>query len=489
MRSRPNIIFIMLDTARADYVKAYDGKLELPNIDAICGKGAIYENAISPGTYTASSHVSLFTGKRVASVKTLMQDKMKNADRNIDPFLVKSRLIKQGEATLAKKLAYIGYSTALFSNNPLVTKYTGIAEGFSYLSYTDSIAIASANKMSKIGVKAPLSMVGNDTVRNRLLELSYVISRFIPRSSLDKLYLKLRSRLNSSYALESGYYKLDQGACPTNKIVGKYANKTGTEGNFLFINYMEAHEGYPTNLVSKEYVEQDKWLYLSGILDPRESIDKIKQARDKRMFYLDRQIGALLSNLKEKGILDNAVVILSGDHGQGFMEHGQMYHSMFPYNEIVRVPLIAAKFVNGKQINTKERVHEPVSLSALHETVLDIGYGKTDMVDGSVRRDEFVFSDHTGITEVWDTYLLKLIRNRSSFADAIYRAKVRQNAFATAIYKGNCKLIHYRSGKQDELYDIGEDPGETQNILNEKKPLAREMIAADSRTRSPILSS
>lgn len=481
---RPNIVFVMLDTARADYFRTYGGVMELPNIDRMSSNGVVYENAVSPGTYTASSHVSLFTGRRVASVRALMQDKLRNADRNIDPFLVKSRLIKQGEPTLAKKLEYLGYKTALFSNNPLVTRYTGIAEGFSYLSYTDTIAIASSRKMRKMRVRAPLSMIGNDALRNRLLELSYMVSRLIPEKSLDRLYLRLRGKLNRAYAKESRYYDLDQGSAPTNRIIRKYTGKNGSEGNFLFINYMEAHEGYPTNLVTSEYVEQDKWLYLSGILDPTESLKHIKSARNRRMAYLDGQIGGLLRNLKESGILDNAVVLLASDHGQGFMEHGQMYHSMFPYGEIVHVPLIAARFVNGRQTKTRERIREPVSLTALHDAILDIGYGRSEMFDGNVRSDVPVFSDHTGITEVWDAYLLKLIRKRSRCADAIYRAKIRQNAFATAVYRGRYKLIWYRNGRENELYNLSEDPGETENLAREKREIVRELISADRKKRT-----
>ncbi len=480
---RPNIIFIMLDTARADYLSAYGGGLELPGFDRLARRGTVYLNAISPGTYTASSHVSLFTGRRVASISQLMEDRLRNADRNTDPFLVKSRLIREGEPTLASKLRGLGYNTLLFSSNPLVTRYTGIAEGFSSVEYTDAVAIASRKKMKNLGVRAPLALVGSDAARKRLLELSYLVSRMMPRNRLDRLYLSLRARLNRVYAREAGSYSLDMGAAPMNKIVLSRSKKAAEAGpNFLFINYMEAHEGYPTNLVAKEYVEQDKWLYLSGILDACDAVRDIKAARDLRLAYLDSQIAALLSKLRSSGLLDNSVLILSGDHGQGFMEHGQMYHSMFPYGEIVRVPLIAARFVNGRQVSTRERISVPVSLTSLHSSIMEIGHGRRDEVDGSMTSSDYVFSDHTGITEVWDAYLLKLIRSRSKSADAIYRAKIRQNAFATAVYKGRYKLLHFRNGqRRDELYDIGDDPGELQDISGEKRQVARELTAAAMR--------
>ena len=479
---RPNIVFVMLDTARADYFRAYGGRLGLPNIDRLCSKASIYENAVSPGTYTAPSHVSLFLGKRVRGVKSLMVDKMRSPDRNTDPFLEKERLIKRGEMTLAKKLSYLGYDTAIFSNNPLVTEYTGITEGFSYLSYSDNVFVGEGKVNKKASIKAVMSLIANDNVRNRLIDLSCAVGRAIPRGRFDKVYLDLRMKLNRIYFEESNAQAIDQGANLTNLLVDKYLKRAGTGNNFMFINYMEAHEGYPTDLVSDEYVDQDKWLYLGGILDHEGPVKAMRKACDRRLKHLDSQIGMLMARLKESGMLDNTVLVFSGDHGQGFMEHGQMFHSMFPYREISRIPLVAARFVNGRQVDTRERVKEPVSLTALHGCLLDIAYNRIEMVDGSLRRDEFVFSDHTGITEVWDEYLLGKVRGRSRCADAIYRAKLRHNTFATAIHKGDYKLIHYRNGRMgDELYNVAEDPGETVNLIGNERKRALAMLHADGR--------
>jgi hypothetical protein len=477
----PNIIFVMLDTARADYFGSYGGRLRLDNIDGIWKNGVVYENAISPGTYTLPSHVSLFLGKQVSRIPGLMEDKMKHYDRNTDPFLLRSRVIKPGSMTLAKRLSYLGYGTAIFSNNPLVSEYTGIAEGFSYRSYTDSIAIASANKMNRIVIRGPLSLVGNGALRKGLVNLAYLVTRAMPAGTLDAVYLGLRERLNRIYADEARYNDIDQGARDTNRRVEAYCNDADGRRNFMFINYMEAHEGYPTSAVTDTRVEQDKWLYMSGIADASGVLDIIKEARDRRLLYLDRQIGRLMSILKSCGMLDNAVLIFGGDHGQGFMEHGQMYHGVLPYNEIVHVPLVCTRFVNGHQVRAGERVARPVSLTALHDAVLDIGYGAYDAIDGNLKRDRFVFSEHTGITEVWDTHLLRLIRGRSRYADAIYRAKLRQNAFATAVYCGRYKLIHYKDRKKtDELYNIHEDERELENLIFKERDVARRLLGSIS---------
>ena len=240
---------------------------------------------------------------------------------------------------------------------------------------------------------------------------------------------------------------------------------------------MEGREGYPTNLVSSDYVEQDKWLYMSGILEP-ERVASITQAYYKRLKYLDSKLSNLISILKKNGALDNALLILSSDHGQAFMEHGQMYHNMFPYEELSRIPLVVGRFVSGKQVSTKESVEQAVSLTALHNSILDVGYGKTDEIDGTLRRDNFVFSEHVGITEVWDAYLLKLLSSRSKCADAIYRSKMAHNRSATATYYKNFKLVSYKDGRK-ELYDIESDSSEKENVIAENRGLALKMLNAD----------
>lgn len=480
---RPNIIFIMLDTLRADALKMYGGDAYLDNIERIGRTGTIYENAIAPGTYTGTSHSSMFQGKRVKSIKGLMKDKMAHYNRHIDPLLRKSKLINEGTTTLAKHMSYLGYKTALFSNNPLVTEYTGIAEGFSYASYSDNVFIGHPHRgRKKPFVNTVLGMIDNDVVRNRLIELSYVLTRPISKNRLDRIYLGLRTKLNKRLSKELKYYELDLGAAQARTMVNDYLKSSGPDEKFMYINYMEAHEGYPTNLVTKDYVEQEKWFYLTGMIDEA-PVQIIKEACNKRLPYLDAQLGKMMDTLKKHGALDNAVVVIGSDHGQGFMEHKQMYHNMFPYNELVHVPLITARFVNGRQVKENEVVHNNVSMTRLYDSLLDIAYGKNDIVNGSMRMDNYVFADHNGISEVWDTYLLHLFKDRSDVANKILKAKVHHNTFATAVYHGKYKLIHYAGNKlAPELYDMRADPLETENIIGEKREVALDLVRADRKS-------
>lgn len=468
-KSRPDIIFLMLDTLRADSLRAYGGRHSLSTIDGISAKGVVYKKAIAPGTYTVPSHTSLFLGKRVKGIKSLSGKKTQKIYERTNPFLGKVKFIEKKEMTVAKQLSYLGYRTALVSNNPLVSPRIGMAEGFEH---TYDLWL------DKIGVhKVPLGIVSHETSRNIAVGLSYVVSRLLPSEFLDGLYLHLRMKTNKKYFEESGSSRIDSGAKKTNSLVRRYFNKFGEGNNFVFINFMECHEGYPSNLITGEYVEQDRWLYLSHIIDD-ENVKVLKQAYDKRLEYLDSQLANLMHTLKNTGALDNAILIIASDHGQAFLEHGQMYHGVFPYNELVHVPLIAARFRNGKQVDTREEVNNFVSLTALHDSLLDVAYGRTDEVNGSMRTDKYIFSDHVGITELWDARLLKLLSKRSKYANSIYKSKLKYNCPATATYYKGLKLLSYADGR-NEMFEMENDMHEEENILSRNRATALEMLRAE----------
>ena len=49
---------------------------------------------------------------------------------------------------------------------------------------------------------------------------------------------------------------------------------------------------------------------------------------------------AFFDFLKEKGLYQNTLIVLSGDHGESLAEHGEKTHGFFIYNATMHVPLI-----------------------------------------------------------------------------------------------------------------------------------------------------
>ncbi len=470
MNKQPNIVFVMLDTVRADILGTYGGPLNLSNIDSISRRSLVFENAIAPGTYTLPSHLSMFLGKRPRKIKQLMKDNIKNYGSRTDPFMRKISYVNGKDTTLASRLSYLGYNTSLFSNNPFLTPSIGITKGFSHV---ENIFVNDKIMEGNMTVKTILNMINSNFTRKNVVRLAVLLSYAFPGESLDRLYLRLRKKVERHYSEECGYYRIDSGARQTNRQIGRYLDSERDGSNFLFVNYMEGHEGYPTNLVTEKKFIQDKWLHMTGH-NNIEDTNAERIAYMKRIEYLDGKVGELIKTLKVKGVLDNAFIIFAGDHGQSFMEHGQMYHNVFPYNEVVRVPLIISKFENGKQKNIGKRVQNAFSLTSLNKIIPEMGYGAEDGFEKAA--SNIVVSDHLGITEVWDTYLLKLLRNRSRSANAVYEKKLHFNRFASAVFHKDYKLIHFYGNKKDELYKINNDPGENVNLIDKNRELAHRMV-------------
>src|SRR6266446_2713632 len=90
------------------------------------------------------------------------------------------------------------------------------------------------------------------------------------------------------------------------------------------------------------------------------------QPYDGEIAFADEQVGRLLRFLKDKGLYQNTVIVVSGDHGESLGEHGEKTHGFFIYNVTMHVPLIIHLPGNP----ATQTVADPVSLVDLMPTVL-----------------------------------------------------------------------------------------------------------------------
>lgn len=90
-----------------------------------------------------------------------------------------------------------------------------------------------------------------------------------------------------------------------------------------------------------------------------------KNRYDGNIQYVDKHVGRLVAHLRETGVLDRAILIITADHGEAFMEHGAWEHSNKPYNNNAHVPLIIRAPGAGSG-----RFGEPVALVDVAPTIL-----------------------------------------------------------------------------------------------------------------------
>ncbi len=132
-----------------------------------------------------------------------------------------------------------------------------------------------------------------------------------------------------------------------------------------------------------------------GPFPTQEAVDRYRNA----LHHADAALGELLDGLQVRGLDQNTLLVLHGDHGEAFGQHpGNFAHTLFIYEENIHVPfLIAAPGLFRGQV----RVPQVASLIDTAPTVLDLlglpapeAYQGHSLLDGRPRMALF-FTDYS----------------------------------------------------------------------------------------------
>jgi len=230
---------------------------------------------------------------------------------------------------------------------------------------------------------------------------------------------------------------------------------------FLFVHYFDPHDPYAPP-------ESFRPRFRPG----REVALKLQREiffYDTLIAYMDQQIGVLFDRLSERGLDATTAIVILGDHGEGLMQHGHLYHGYQIYEEAVRVPLL----VHWPRVLAEQRVLEaPVALVDLLPTVLDLVGSRHDR--GAMRGRSL--APRLRGEESGDP-------NRPIF---LYRRhydgeKIGEDFFAKGekfgLRRGRFKLIDGPEEGTLELFDLEVDPGEKTNRARSDPERVKEMRA------------
>jgi arylsulfatase A-like enzyme/Tfp pilus assembly protein PilF len=169
---------------------------------------------------------------------------------------------------------------------------------------------------------------------------------------------------------------------------------------------------------------------------------------DGDIAFADVQIDRLLERLKETGQYDQTLIIVVGDHGEGFNDHDELEHGFLLYNSTVRVPLI----VSGPTASaTGERVETPVSLVDLMPTVLDCLQISSEA--------------HVSGQSLRPALQRQPLESRACYSQTTSAF----TAFGWAPLKSiTTDEWKYVQTTREELYGLKSDPGELQNLAATK---------------------
>lgn len=287
----PNVILLSLDTLRADHLGCYGDERGLtPNLDRLAEESTLFVGSRSTAPWTVPSHASMFTGLYPFE-HGAHTGPIQRGGENVSPLAPEHR-------TLAELLAEDGYATAGFVANAvyLAPRY-GLAQGF------DTWEVA--------------------------------------RDRADPLNERALAWVDA----------LAEGA-PGRPF-------------FLFVNYLDTHRPYDVTAQAgeAEYDNADSpalvldRLIQTVMVEGREAPELEALAREqyaRSVRNLDLALGRLIEALRERGLLENSVLVVTSDHGEYLGEHGLVEHSKDVYEEGLRVPLIvrAPGQQAGKKVDT-----------------------------------------------------------------------------------------------------------------------------------------
>jgi arylsulfatase A-like enzyme len=242
-----------------------------------------------------------------------------------------------------------------------------------------------------------------------------------------------------------------------------YVESQKNDRFFLFLHYFDPHYSYMLHERYNYYPAYDGPLQ-SGLPirelrkeAPDMSTDDIaytKALYDSEISFTDKYIGDFLDKLKELGLYENTLIVFTADHGEEFLERGDYWigHTKKLYQEQIHVPLIM-KLAGG---NKQEIMEEPVGLIDLMPTIIDCanlsipneyacGGEVLDLGDGRQQRRGIIISE----TGRWAT-------------------------LQSLMWKG-WKLIYDPTTGSRELYNLTNDPAESNNVAMENEEVLREM--------------
>lgn len=346
----PNVLLIILDTVRAADLSLYGyGKPTTPNLERLAERGVTFESAVSTSPWTLPSHASLFTGRYPDELSANWLTPLDDSD-----------------PTLAEHFAAHGYRTAGFVGNLIYASWeTGLGRGFAR--YEDfPVSTATALSTSWLG-----RWLANGT--RRLLG--------------DDEYLVHKS---------------------AGDINGDFLDWLDRDGRpfFAFLNYMEAHGPYmPPDSLAGRFGPERSGRALADLSTRRhwseEGMAAERAAYDAEIAYADQEVGAVVSALEERGLLENTLVVVASDHGEQFGEHGLTDHANSLYRPLLDVPLLLVWY---GRVPEGARVGETVTLRDLAATISHLATGDEDAFPGrSLTRFWEPMSDARPLSPVWSS--------------------------------------------------------------------------------------
>jgi len=496
----PNIIFVAVDTLRADYLKLYNplAAVDTPHISALAEDGVTFENTFAQSSWTKASFGTIFSG---------MYPEGHTATG-------KASALPDEVDTIAEKLNEAGYFTKGYSNNPNITSVFNYDQGFhDYVDLKPDLYFGAGPSSEKLVlydilrkvVQTFYKQMGNRIVITDFYQPADVVTDIAldwidgderPDDAPFYLFLHYMDPHDPFRDPErpgKGYARVQLGNPDPAQVIERAAKVgplemgdqavvtiDGTvegvalppiprqeillgQGELPFemeaaIAGAEAGEAvtcsvtydanYPNEQLAGKTAEYA--IEVREAYDVHTYVDVFKRSYNYEITTLDEELGRLFAGLKERGLYDDSLIVFTSDHGEEFHEHGGWWHGLSLYEEQICIPLVIK--LDGNQM-AGQRTSDMARHIDLAPT---LSYFAGAVPSQSWKGVPLFIDDSFGNEEIVDTYAhldFEGIRLRSWRTDKMKLIEANED--------------NKRNYAPIEIYNLVKDPGEQENLAGD----------------------
>ena len=345
----PNVLLVVMDTVRADRLSVYGyERLTTPALEQLARRGIRFNNARATAPWTLPSHASLFSGHWPHELGAQW----------LTP-------LRRNFPTLSEYLGSRGYATAGFVANTLYCSHeTGLDRGFTH--YEDYLL-------------EQLMPLRTAWLVDHVAQMTSDCGMFVARMfDVGPFRAMQPSSIASLFVVNP---RKDAGSINRGFLNWLAQRRQPKRPFFAFLNFFDAHAHYvlPRGAEYRFGVKPRRTADFIVLIEYWDSVDKRNlrpiyrrmalDSYDNCIAYLDKRLGELFDELQKRGLLDETLVIVTSDHGEGLGDHGLFDHGESLYRNEIRVPLL---FVLPEQSRFQGVVSDTVSLRDLPATIVDL---------------------------------------------------------------------------------------------------------------------
>lgn len=457
-KDAPNVILIVTDSTRADYIGAYNpqARARTPSIDALAREGLLFDYAVPDAMPTGLVRRTLITGMR----------SFPNRDWVLSPPMPRevgwTRILPH-QPMITEVLGNAGIPTAYITDNPFLV-------GPRYTAFRRTVDIArpdysqAAYRFANIPFKRPAPRTAIERYLLPALSDTVEVRRLQDYVGWNSLYRIGERNYSAARVMRGGMAALEafKDRQPFFLAVDSFDPHEPFDGPPLYVRMIENGRG-PIGVQRRGIQPIQPFLTPASRLEKigldqeteigRETLEVVRDLYAAELTFVDRWIGKLLNKLDDLGLADNTVVYYVSDHGITLGEHGIIGKSTpRPYPEIHHIPYVIR---DPERRRAGEREGYFASTHDVARTILSyFGVRAPGLMDGE------------DLTVLFDG------------------GQPPRRPYYTSCYQetwicGNRDwlMISDTNGDRRELYDLRTDPGATVDVAAQNQPVLDELWA------------